>query len=350
MFFNSAKIMFFSCQTSVRPCLFMDKSIVTGIDIGHHSIKTVSVKAAGKRFTLLDQHEFANAQILYSENHMLDYQGALAMLKQVKKTLPRFNNDVALAVPDTAVISRVLNIDTCLEEGEREFAIAQAFSHQSPIPAEELILDYTQLRDHSVDASACLTYQVHATRHEIVESRVLAAKAAGLNPILMDIQGYCQLQVWQLAKEKYEISSNWLLVDIGSTQTLLCSGFDKLTPFHKDISFGLGQMDGVTDMERVDKYYQGLAQRLQRQIQLYASVNPEQKVQGVWLCGGGSLAPGLPVYLADKLRIKCERLNPLSLLKGKPQVRKPENDASLFSLATGLAVRGALWRGDVDAA
>ncbi|MCV5920141.1 pilus assembly protein PilM, partial [Escherichia coli] len=64
----------------------------------------------------------------------------------MKKELPFGAKRVAISVPDNSVISKKLQIEQSLDESEIEFAVVQAFSHQSPFPVEELSLDFVRLR------------------------------------------------------------------------------------------------------------------------------------------------------------------------------------------------------------
>lgn len=160
----------------------MGKSFVTGIDIGHHSIKAVVVKPVGEQFELVTYAEVPVSGAIFSDNHTVNHQEIVKNLKRLKKQLPMRAKKVVLAVPDSAVISKLLHIDSELEEREKEFALYQLFAQQSPFPIEELSLDYVKLEPERATVSSTSTYQVYATRKEVIESRVEVIKKSGFTP------------------------------------------------------------------------------------------------------------------------------------------------------------------------
>lgn len=123
----------------------MDKLLVTGIDIGHNSLKAVVLKPNGNSYALLGYKEIILKEGIVAENNTINHQEIVKTLKEMKKELPFRARKVAISVPDNAVISKKLQIEQNLEESEKEFAIVQAFSHQSPFPVEELSLDFIKV-------------------------------------------------------------------------------------------------------------------------------------------------------------------------------------------------------------
>ncbi|RBW65580.1 type IV pilus secretin PilQ [Vibrionales bacterium C3R12] len=119
----------------------MGKSLITGIDIGHHSIKAVVLKSMGGRYALMSYQELPITDGIVADNHTLNYQKIVKKLNELRKGLPLFSRQVAISIPDNAVISKVLQIDSELQDRELEFALYQAFSQQSPFPIEEVSLD-----------------------------------------------------------------------------------------------------------------------------------------------------------------------------------------------------------------
>lgn len=64
----------------------MDKRIVTGIDIGHNSLKAVVLKPNGEQFALLGYKEILLKDGIVAENNTINHQEIVNTLKQVKKT------------------------------------------------------------------------------------------------------------------------------------------------------------------------------------------------------------------------------------------------------------------------
>lgn len=360
----------------------MGKSLITGIDIGHHSIKAVVLKSMGGRYALMSYQELPITDGIVADNHTLNYQKIVKKLNELRKGLPLFSRQVAISIPDNAVISKVLQIDSELQDRELEFALYQAFSQQSPFPIEEVSLDFIKLDDkHGLEAgtlpasidstsrasrstphasisrssishASMANYQVYATRKEVVASRAEAIVKAGMKPCVVDVQAHSLLQVWQLLAHQHPDKKNWMLVDVGLTQISLCSLPEGKSPFHKDIAYGTRHAKPLNESpsfdaaseHNVDRFFQEVFERIRRQLQLYASVNNQKAVEGIWLSGGGANIPMLSEHLSRELSLDCEILNLFSLFEDKTSKRKElRTDSQVYSTAAGLAVSGIQW-------
>ncbi|MGF1697471.1 type IV pilus assembly protein PilM [Vibrio lamellibrachiae] len=325
----------------------MGKSLITGIDIGHYSIKAVVLKPVSDGYSLISFTELPISTSVFSDNHTVNYHEIVKKLKELRKALPLFSRRVAIAIPDNAVISKVLQIDSDLDERETEFAIYQAFSHQSPFPIEELSLDF--VRSDKASKTPTVAYQVYATKKEVVDSRYSAAKKAGFTPVVFDVQAHSLVSMWQLAASQSN-NHDWLLVDIGYTQTSLCMDFSNKPPFSKEIALGTQFMDlepssmNAQIENRSEQFIQLMIERIQRQMQMLLSVSGLPAVQGIWLSGGGAATPNLAEEIAHRLKIECQVFNPLSLFSGKtPRKSHRHNDLNCFSTAAGIAIRANDW-------
>ncbi|EOV0052120.1 type IV pilus biogenesis protein PilM [Vibrio parahaemolyticus] len=335
----------------------MDKLIVTGIDIGHNSLKAVVLKPIGDQYALLGYKEILLKEGIVAENNTINHQEIVKTLKQMKKELPFGAKRVAISVPDNSVISKKLQIEQSLDESEIEFAVVQAFSHQSPFPVEELSLDFVRLRAEE-GMRGTDSYQVFATRKDVVESRVDALQQSGLKPVLVDVHSQSLGHIWKLAAERFPEKNKYCLLDIGS----LASSFTMFTEqgelFHKEfacgtrISMGTSQEDLLSDdaQAKTEQFNRQVVERVKRQMQLYTSINGSQNIKGIWLSGEGASTPMLAEELSHQLALECELLNPLGLFEMKVSKRKRRAaDWQHFSTAAGLAVRGIHWLGGVRA-
>ncbi|NAZ53860.1 type IV pilus assembly protein PilM [Vibrio toranzoniae] len=335
----------------------MGSSLITGIDINHHSIKAVVLKPVGELYAIVGYKELPISDDIFTANHTLEYQKTVKKLKELKKGLPFGSRNVAISVPDNTVISKVLQIESDLEDREKEFSIYQTFAHQSPFPIEELSLDFVKLEDKRFGKGSTSSYQVYATRKEVVDSRANALSKAGFKPIVVDTQAHGLLNIWQLASHLYPEKKNWLLVDVGIDQTSLGVIPQNSAPFYKDIAFGTQELLGAgspSDMEGVfgttqdtHRFIVNLIEKLKRQLQLYSSVNALQPISGIWLMGEGASMPMVVEELERHFQMSCESLNPMSLFENKvAQKRRSSLNCQHFGIAAGMAMRGLKWQGE----
>ncbi len=331
----------------------MDKQIVTGIDIGHNSLKAVVLKPNGDKYALLGYKEILLKDGIVSENNTINHQEIVNTLKQLKKELPFSARKVAISVPDNAVISKKLHIDQSLEENEVEFAVVQAFSHQSPFPVEELSLDFIRLNaEEGLREPA--SYQVFATRKDVVDSRVKALFKSGLKPVLVDVHSQSLGHIWKLAVERFPDKKRYGLLDVGSLSSSLTMFTEQGELFHKEFACGTASIESSTQETalteeihvQIDQFNRQMVERVKRQIQLYTSINGSQNIKGIWLSGDGAATPMLLEEISHQLALECELLNPLGLFEMKVSKRKRRAaDWQHFSTAAGLAVRGIQWLG-----
>ncbi len=331
----------------------MDKLIVTGIDIGHNSLKAVVLKPNGDKFALLGYKEILLKEGIVAENNTINHQEIVNTLKQLKKELPFGAKRVAISVPDNAVISKKLNIDQNLEENEVEFAVIQAFSHQSPFPVEDLSLDFVRLSTEEGQRGAA-SYQVFATRKDVVDSRVQAINKSGLKPILVDVHSQSLGHIWKLAAERFPDKGKYGLLDVGALSSSFTMFTEQGELFHKEfvcgpLSIKNAPQDAMLPDEahaQTDQFNRQMVERVKRQIQLYTSINGSQNIKGIWLSGDGAATPMLAEELSQQLALECELLNPLGLFEMNVSKRKRRAaDWQHFSTAAGLAVRGIQWLG-----
>ncbi|MDG2609720.1 type IV pilus assembly protein PilM, partial [Vibrio parahaemolyticus] len=288
-----------------------------------------------------------------AENNTINHQEIVKTLKEIRKELPFWARRVAISVPDNAVISKKLQIEQNLEESEKEFAVVQAFSHQSPFPVEELSLDFVKL-DADEQMRGTDSYQVFATRKDVVETRVDALQKSGLKTVLVDVHSQSLGHIWKLAVERFPEKSKYCLLDISALSSSFTMFTEQSELFHKEFPYGtrtsndLFQQDPLAEDSQVatEQFNRQIVDRVKRQIQLYTSINGNQDIKGILLSGEGAATPMLAEELSSQLALECELLNPLGLFEMKVSKRKRRvADWQHFTAAAGLAVRGIQWLG-----
>lgn len=335
-------------------------SSITGIDIGHHSIKAVVMNTKSEQLQLMSFKEIPSTPSIFLEKQTLAYEPLVTRLKQLKKQLPFGVRNIVLSVPESAVISKVLQIDNGLDDKEQEFAIHHSFAQQSPLPLEELSIDYVPIHTEIPDTEgSSATYQVYATRKEVISSRIDACKAAGFYPKVVDVHSGGLLKLWQFVAQQQN-RHNWMLVDIGLSQTSLCLLPRGRAAYYREMALGTQQAkvvqpvlsNQVCDNALPDEFIADLAERLSRHMSLYRSVQHQQSIEGIWLTGGGSCFPNIETALSIKLGVPVMLFNPFGLVNRHKTLLLKQSSlpGNCFGGALGLAIRGMQWTGRRDAA
>lgn len=325
----------------------MSFSLITGIDIGHYSVKAVVLKPAKGTFKLSGYRELVIEENIFTDNHLLSYQEIVNKLKELRKGLPLFSHKVALSVPDNSVISKVLHIDADLSPQEKDYAIIEAFSHQSPFDLDELSLDYCDLTTEPSNG-ASQAIQVYATKKEVVENRSNVCRKAGFRPVLFDVHAHSLVRLWQAVSQQYG-RNNWLLLDVGHSRSSMVMDFANKAPLTKELPVGVDSLlsasgqEGALHHDATLHFISSLVERIQRQLHLIESMD-SSKLEGIWLTGGGANTPMLAEELAQRLNLSCELLDPLTLFDSKKRRKKASSsDGYSFSSSVGLALLGLDW-------
>lgn len=78
-------------------------------------------KTRGELYALVGYKELPISDDIFTANHTLEYQKTVKKLKELRKGLPFGCRNVAISVPDNTVISKVLQIESELEDREKSF-------------------------------------------------------------------------------------------------------------------------------------------------------------------------------------------------------------------------------------
>lgn len=322
----------------------MGKVLVTGIDIGHYSIKAVVLRESKEQLELMHFHELLMPEGIFADNNTLDHQSIVKKLAELKRTLPWRGRKIAAAIPDCAVNSKMVQVAQGLEGRELEFAVGQAFGLESPIPIEELSFDFSIFKSPEPPVNSTMTYQVYAARKEVIDGRMLAFNKSGLKPISIDIHSQALAWLWRLATEQHRDKSQWVLVDVGYQHTSLCHVVSG-SVFYKDIPYGMKQIQSDTSVE--NKAMKALVDNVKRQISLYNSINRGKAVKGGWLIGGGPSDASLVECFKIHSNLDIALLSPLSLAEPCPRKRNKRHRISQpnchYGTAFGLAIGGLNW-------
>ncbi|SON50935.1 pilus assembly protein PilM [Vibrio tapetis] len=314
----------------------MGKVLVTGIDIGHYSMKAVVLRESKEQLELMHFHELLMPEGIFADNHTLDHQSIVKKLAELKRKLPWRYRNIAAAIPDGAVNSKMVQVAQGLEGRELEFAIGQAF-------------DFSLFESAQPAGNSTITYQAYAARKEVVEGRLLAFKKSGLKAVTLDIHSNVMSSLWRLAVQRHADKAHWMLVDIGHQHTALFHALSREGGFFKDIPCGMKQIQAGLGREK--QVMTVLTDNIKRQITLHNSVHGDKSIEGIWLSGGGANSPDLVEYLKAHCQVAVAVLSSLSLVTNTvKQSRKHQvsdhrhRDENIgYSTALGLAITGLAW-------
>lgn len=274
---------------------------------------------------------------------------------------------VAMAIPQAAVITRKLTVPAGLREDELELQIEGEVNQYVPFSMDEVSLDFcvTGPSQTSVDELEVL---VAACRKDRVQDRQALAEAAGLEPVVLDIESYASrlaISHWAACLPRQGQDAVIALFEIGGDSTGLKVLCDDELLYDRDQAFGGGQLTrliarqydlGFDEAERRkldgtlppsyraelhEPFVDSVAQEIGRALQYFFTSTSHHKVDHVLLAGGTATLSGLAARVREVTGFDTQVVNPFDLmaLADTMNPERLERGAPAYLIACGLAMR-----------
>jgi type IV pilus assembly protein PilM len=340
---------------------------ILGIDISSSSVKILEISGADDELRVEGYgREWLPANAL-DGNVIKDIEAVTNCIKQLIVKAQLTSKQVALAVPDSAVISKIVQINEGLNDQEMEELVVIEADKYIPYPIDEINLDF-EILGPSAKNSAMLDVLIVASRAENVNSRVEAVNRAGLTVKIVDVESYAvERAAQQLAKELPAGGQDKIvaIIDIGARFSHLFVLHGMKLIFSREEKFGSQQLiDAIADhyqmtqQQALDARAQGtlpddydsevlapfketLLLQIKRTLQFFYSTSQHGFVDHILLAGGLAGQSALDTLIQEQLGVITTVANPLSRMSFNEKVNLEviTNDAPSLMVACGLALR-----------
>jgi len=302
-----------------------------------------------------------------TEKVISDVDAVGESIRQAMKKASSKAKNCCLAVAGSAVITKVITMPANLNEEELEGQIQLEADQYIPYALEEVNLDFDVLGP-TADNPETIDVLLAASRSENVDMRIAAAEAAGLTPIVVDVEAYAIENVFPLVVDSVPEQSRdktVAVLDIGATMTSLNIIQDHKMVYTREQPFGGKQLTeeimhqyGLTFEEAglakkegglpenyvsdlLEPFKNTAAQQANRFLQFYYSASQHVTVDHLLLAGGCAVIQGLDEKIAKEVGITTTIANPFSQLSlgSKINPQALGNDAPSMLIACGLALR-----------
>lgn len=276
--------------------------------------------------------------------------------------------EAIIAVPDAAAITKIIQINSGLNEQEIEELIAFEAEKHFPYPLDEINLDFHVIGPFEKNPKM-LEVVVVGARTEIVNSRVDAVRMAGLEVNIVDIVScaaarsvyhYIEQELPSLSTDK-----KIALFYFGEQETNFYVLKNKYVTYTRDEEFGTKQLlDTImhnyamtyedaarmlfdnaypADFDEVilQPFRESLLLQIRRTLQFYFSTAHHEQFEQIFLVGAVSKIKSVLEVVSEKTGIPTCSMNPLTGMTLRQNVNKPllESEASDFFIAAGLSLR-----------
>jgi type IV pilus assembly protein PilM len=202
-----------------------------GLDIGSAAVKVLELRAGRAAHAVARCARVPLAPGLVSEGAIRDTPATAAAIRAAVEAAGIRSREAAVGICGRELIIKKLQIP---EVPARDLprAIQIEAEHQIPFAIDEVFLGYqiTARQDHLVDLTLV------AAKKSKVGEYCAAVRAAGLDPVVVDVDGFALGNQHELASAA-EVECT-ALVDVGATMTKIAIVGHRLTHFVRDLPIG----------------------------------------------------------------------------------------------------------------
>ena len=275
--------------------------------------------------------------------------------------------NVAMALPPSAVITKKIVLPGGLSDQELEMQVESEANQYIPFPLDEVSLDFC-IVGPSANATGDVEVLIAASRREKVQDIQGLAEAAGLKPVIVDVESYAsRLATGRLISQMPNkgLDSIVALFEVGALTTSMQVIRNDEVLYDRDQAFGGAQLTQMIvrqygfsleeaetkkrSGELPDDYasaelkpiVESLVQEIGRALQFFFTSTTHNKVDKVLLAGGSASLPGLTEAVAMQTTFACAVANPFEGMEIGSGVRlsKISREAPSYLTSCGLALR-----------
>jgi type IV pilus assembly protein PilM len=339
-----------------------------GLDISSSSVKLVELSQSNNGELVLERfasEPFEKGWIADGQIEKFD-EVAEAVRRVVSRSGTR-TREVALAMPQSAVITKKIMLPAGLREEELELQVEAEANQYIPFSLDEVSLDFCVIGPSPTSAGD-VEVLIAASRKDRVQDRQGLAEAAGLRPVVLDVESHATRTAMGRLIETLPSEGRDALValfEIGSDTTSLKVLRNDELLYDRDQSFGGSQLtqlisrqygfsfeeaeqkklanDLPEDYETsvLNPFVDTLSQEIGRALQYFFTSTPHHKVHYVMLAGGTATLPSLKDRVTDLTGFACKVVNPFENMGVGSAVRESRmrREAPSYLTACGLAMR-----------
>jgi type IV pilus assembly protein PilM len=339
-----------------------------GLDISSSSVKMVELSRDKAGHLVLERcaiEPLERGWITDGNIEKFD-EVAAAVRRLVKKSGTKTRN-VAMALPPSAVITKKIILPGGLSDQELEAQVEAEANQYIPFPLDEVSLDFCVVGPSSA-AAGDIDVLIAASRREKVQDIQGLAEAAGLKPVIVDVESYAsRLATARLIENMPNkgVGAIVALFEVGALTTSMQVIRDDEVLYDRDQAFGGAQLTqlivrqyGFSLEEAESKkrsgilpddyesgvlrpFVESMVQEIGRALQFFFTSTPHNKVDYVMLAGGSAALPGLTAAVTQQTSFACSLVNPFDGMEMGSGVRlqKMTREAPSYLTSCGLALR-----------
>jgi type IV pilus assembly protein PilM len=348
--------------------LFSGGKQLVGLDIGSSCIKLAEIQDSpkGRILSLFSQVPLDRGVIV--DGVVVEPETLTEAIKELFKQSGCKRKKIVTSISGHAVIVKKATFMQMDEEELRALIHDEAGKY---LPFDDMsVVDYDfQVLGENPYNPSQMEVLIVAVKKEITGGYTEALQAAGLIPVIMDVDSFALETMYE---ENYEFAEDdvVVLINIGASITNLNAVKGGVSIFTRDFTLGsnsvtealaanLGvpfdeaekaKIEGTGNDEQARKAFrEGLithadpiCSEIERSVDYFRSTFSVERISKVLVSGGGALIPDLIADLGRRLEIETEIIDPFKKIQLDKKVLPPESAEGIGPIAAvvvGLALR-----------
>ena len=339
-----------------------------GLDISSSAVKMVELANDGKGGHRVERYSIeVLPRDAVADGNIVSLEAAAETVKRAWRKLATSTKVVAAALPASHVITKKIIVAAGQRDEELELLVESEANQYIPFALDEVNLDF-QVLGPAPSSPEEIEVLIAASRKEKVEDRVAVIEAAGLKPVVMDVESHAVLSSLELIQLQLPDAGKGqiiAMVDIGANVMNLTVLRDGLQLYAREQAFGGNQLTqdiarlyGMTfeeaeaekrrgslpenyEVELLQPFVESMALEVSRALQFFFTSTQFNKVDHIVLAGGCAVLPGGDEVVASRTQINTIVANPFAdmVLSDRVRAKSLLADASSLMVACGLALR-----------
>jgi type IV pilus assembly protein PilM len=334
-----------------------------GLDIGSHSIKLIELAREGNQIALTAAGSMPTPSKAMTSTLHADLESVAVALKQLFKDTGTKSREVNIALPESKVFTRVIEVPQ-LSSRELTSAIKWEAEQYIPLPLDQVNVDFTVLRDSKVTGTNKMEVLLVAAPKALMEKYLTILEMAGLTAIGAETE---IIATSRAIGRSIPNVKNVMVVSLGAQTTDIAILSSGILTFTRSVSAGgeaitraiAQSIDfNLTQAEEYKRTYglqkdklegkivtaakpimDTIVNEMKRAIAFYEEKYKDQHVETIMLSGGTSRLPGMVIYLAESINFEVQLANPWIGILRDQRFNVLENEGPNFCVAVGLALR-----------
>ena len=350
------------------PVFRRGQETLLGIDVSSTAIKLLELARHGSGYRVESYAVEPLPPKAVVEKNIAEVEAVGEAIRKAVRRAGTRTRGCVLAVPSSAVITKVLPMPASLSDEEMEGQIELEADQYIPYALEEVNLDFEVLgpSENNPEAADVL---IAASRSENVDIRLAAADIAGLTARVVDVEAYAVEHAFNLMADQSDEGLRESLVailDVGATMTSINVMEEGQLIYTREQPFGgkqlteeimrrynlsyeeaglakkEGGLPGSYVPEVLEPFKETMAQQAHRFLQFFFASSQRSAVDYLFVGGGCASIAGVDELIEHRLGAPTRVANPFMQMSVSPRVngQRLAADAPAMLIAAGLAARG----------